>query len=119
MDLLARELDMDPAELRRKNYIPTDRFPNFTIASGLTVDSGDYPLTHDTMIDALDYDDFRRQQAERRQSGSTQADRGRLLHLDRDVRPRALARPARAQVRRRRLGRGDDRDAAHRHGPRC
>ncbi len=71
MDLLARELGIDPAELRRKNYIPTDRFPNFTIASGLTVDSGDYPLTHDAMIEALDYDDIRRQQAERRQSGST------------------------------------------------
>ena len=71
MDLLARELDIDPAELRRKNYIPPERFPNFTIAAGLTVDSGDYPLTHDAMIQALGYDDVRRQQAERRQSGST------------------------------------------------
>ena len=70
MDLLARELDIDPAELRRKNYIPPERFPNFTIAAGLTVDSGDYPLTHDAMIQALGYDDVRRQQAERRQSGS-------------------------------------------------
>jgi aerobic carbon-monoxide dehydrogenase large subunit len=69
MDLLAVELGMDPAELRRKNYIPADRFPNFTIASGLTVDSGNYPLTHDTMIEALDYEGFRRQQEERRQSG--------------------------------------------------
>ena len=43
MDLLARELGIDPAELRRKNYIPPDRFPNHTIASGLTVNSGDYP----------------------------------------------------------------------------
>jgi carbon-monoxide dehydrogenase large subunit len=71
MDLLAHELGMDPAELRRKNYIPPDRFPNFTIASGLTIDSGDYPLTHDAMIEALDYADVRRRQAERRQSGST------------------------------------------------
>src|SRR5680860_395007 len=57
MDLLAGELGIDPAELRRRNYIPTDRFPNFTIASGLTVDSGDYPLTHDAMIEAVDYAD--------------------------------------------------------------
>jgi carbon-monoxide dehydrogenase large subunit len=69
--LLARELGMDPAELRRKNYIPPDRFPNHTIASGLTVDSGNYPLTHDAMIEAVGYADVRRQQAERRQSGST------------------------------------------------
>jgi carbon-monoxide dehydrogenase large subunit len=71
MDLLARELDMDPAELRRKNYIPTANFPNFTIASGLTVDSGDYPLTHDAMIAAVGYDEFRREQAQRRSSGDT------------------------------------------------
>jgi carbon-monoxide dehydrogenase large subunit len=71
MDLLARELDMDPAELRRKNYIPTASFPNHTIASGLTVDSGDYPLTHDAMIAAVGYDEFRREQEKRRASGDT------------------------------------------------
>jgi carbon-monoxide dehydrogenase large subunit len=71
MDLMARELGMDPAEFRRRNYIPTENFPNFTIASGLTVDSGDYPLTHDAMIKALGYEDRRREQAERRASGDT------------------------------------------------
>ena len=40
MDLLARELGMDPAELRRKNYIPTESFPNHTIASGLYKNDG-------------------------------------------------------------------------------
>ena len=44
LDHLAPELGMDPAEIRRKNYIPTESFPNFTIAAGLTVNSGDYPL---------------------------------------------------------------------------
>ena len=39
MDALARELGMDPVELRRKNFVK--EFPH-TMASGLTIDSGDY-----------------------------------------------------------------------------
>ena len=42
MDALARRLGMDPVELRRKNFIPNDKFPNYTIASGLTIDSANY-----------------------------------------------------------------------------
>ena len=41
MDMLARELEMDPAELRRKNFIPSDQFP-FTTQMGAVYDSGDY-----------------------------------------------------------------------------
>ena len=84
---------MDPAELRRKNYIPTDSFPNYTIASGLTVDSGDYPLTHDAMIEALGYDG-RAPPAGRSaaQSGGTKQIGVGFSLLDRDVRPRAVAR---------------------------
>ena len=48
-----------------------------------------------------------------------QDDRRRLLDLARDVRAGPLAGAARAQVHRRRLGRGDDRVHAHRHGARA
>ncbi len=41
MDMLARELQMDPAELRRKNFIKRDRFP-FQTQMGAVYDSGDY-----------------------------------------------------------------------------
>ena len=41
MDMLARELKMDPAELRRKNFIPPDQFP-FATQMGAVYDSGDY-----------------------------------------------------------------------------
>ena len=41
MDMLARELKMDPAELRRKNFIPPDQFP-FQTQMGAVYDSGDY-----------------------------------------------------------------------------
>ena len=69
MDALARELDLDPVELRRRNFIPTESFPNHTLASGLTVDSGDYHGTLDRCLEALDYDAIRAEQAERRERG--------------------------------------------------
>ena len=73
MDQLAHELGMDPVELRRKNMITTDKFPNYTIVSGLTVDSGDYTGTLDKLLERLDYEGFRREQAERRQRGDRKA----------------------------------------------
>jgi carbon-monoxide dehydrogenase large subunit len=73
MDLLALELGMDPIELRRKNMITTDKFPNYTIVSGLTVDSGDYGGTLDKLLERLDYEGVRREQAERRQRGDRMA----------------------------------------------
>ncbi len=41
MDMLARELKMDPAELRRKNFIQPNQFP-FTTQAGNVYDSGEY-----------------------------------------------------------------------------
>src|SRR5712691_659301 len=41
MDMLARELKMDPAELRRKNFIQPNQFP-FATQTGAVYDSGDY-----------------------------------------------------------------------------
>ena len=68
MDALARKLDLDPVELRRRNFIR--EFPK-TIASGLTIDSGDYDASLDRALELLDYDGFRREQAERRERGDT------------------------------------------------
>jgi carbon-monoxide dehydrogenase large subunit len=69
MDALARELEMDPVELRRKNFIATDKFPNYTIASGLTVDSADYHGTLEKCLDVLDYPAIRADQKARRDRG--------------------------------------------------
>ena len=71
MDALARKLDMDPIELRQRNFITNDKFPNYTMVSGLTIDSGNYSGTTDKMLDLLDYDVIRRQQAESRANGGT------------------------------------------------
>ena len=69
MDTLARELDLDPVDLRRRNFIATENFPNYTIASGLTVDSADYHGTLDKCLEALDYDAIRAEQQARRDRG--------------------------------------------------
>jgi carbon-monoxide dehydrogenase large subunit len=66
VDALARKLGKDPVELRRLNFIT--EFPA-TIASGLTIDSGDYHASLDRALEILDYDAFRREQAERRERG--------------------------------------------------
>jgi aerobic carbon-monoxide dehydrogenase large subunit len=66
MDALARELGMDPVELRRKNLVK--EFP-YTMASGLTVDAGDYEGALDRLLEMLDLDAIRADQAERRARG--------------------------------------------------
>src|SRR5947208_11959467 len=44
VDILARKLKKDPADIRRKNFIPADKFP-YATAMGLTYDSGNYAGT--------------------------------------------------------------------------
>jgi carbon-monoxide dehydrogenase large subunit len=68
MDLLALELGMDRAEIRRKNLIPKDAFP-FTTAAGATYDVGDYEAALDEVLRLAGYEDLRREQAERRGRG--------------------------------------------------
>jgi carbon-monoxide dehydrogenase large subunit len=67
MDDLAAELDMDPLELRRKNWITHDEFP-FATVTGLTYDSGNYEAATDKAMRLLGYDELRREQEQRRAS---------------------------------------------------
>src|SRR4030095_683596 len=63
VDLVARKLQMDPAAIRRKNFIPP--FANgHTVATGLTYDSGNYAGAFDKALKMLDYEGLRRKQAE-------------------------------------------------------
>ncbi|HET9287785.1 MAG TPA: xanthine dehydrogenase family protein molybdopterin-binding subunit [Gaiella sp.] len=66
MNALADELGMDRLEVRRKNFIT--EFP-FTMASGLTIDSGDYHASLDKLLELLDLDALRADQAKRRENG--------------------------------------------------
>jgi carbon-monoxide dehydrogenase large subunit len=68
MDMLAVELGMDPAELRRRNLIAPDRFPH-TTAGGATYDSGEYERALDKLLEISAYPDLRAEQARRRERG--------------------------------------------------
>jgi aerobic carbon-monoxide dehydrogenase large subunit len=52
VDLAARETGIDPAELRRRNFVPPAAFP-YTTCTGLTYDSGDYQAGLDLLLDKL------------------------------------------------------------------
>ena len=59
MDTAARALKLDPAELRRRNLIPADRFPFKTI-TGQVYDSGNYPEALAALRRGRDYPGLRR-----------------------------------------------------------
>ena len=65
IEQLAAELEIDPLELRRKNFIPTEDFPA-EVAIGLVYDSGDYHGSLDKLLSKVDVGEFRREQAELR-----------------------------------------------------
>jgi aerobic carbon-monoxide dehydrogenase large subunit len=68
IDVLADEIGMDPAEIRRKNYITPDAFP-FTTVSGITYDSGDYEPALDRALEMADYKGFEKRRAEAKTRG--------------------------------------------------
>jgi carbon-monoxide dehydrogenase large subunit len=71
VDLVARELDLDPADVRRRNFIPSDAFPYdpVGILNGLAYDTGDYPKTLDRALEVVDYASFRQEQEAARREG--------------------------------------------------
>ena len=70
IDVLAREVGIDPAEIRRRNFIATDKFP-YTSAGTLVFDSGDYAPALDEAMRLTGYEELRREQASRRAAGDT------------------------------------------------
>jgi carbon-monoxide dehydrogenase large subunit len=68
MDLIAKDLGLDPAEVRRRNFIPPDAFP-YRSAAGLTYDSGDYAQGLDRALELLDYANWREEARRRKPDG--------------------------------------------------
>ena len=64
IDVLARELGIDPIAVRKKNFIQPDEFP-YTTPSGCVYDSGNYPRMLQVAKDLIGWD---RWQAERAKS---------------------------------------------------
>jgi carbon-monoxide dehydrogenase large subunit len=68
MDLASVELEIDPVELRRRNFLQPDEFP-LTTLMGAAYDSGDYERALDEAVRLSGYGDLRAEQAERRARG--------------------------------------------------
>lgn len=69
MDSLARKMGIDPLELRRRNFIPTDAYP-YEAFTGLVYDSGDHDKAATIAEGLLDYDGLRARQAEQNVPGA-------------------------------------------------
>jgi 2-furoyl-CoA dehydrogenase large subunit len=68
VDLLAERLGMDPAEVRRRNFIAPDQFPYRTPSGGL-YDSGDYPAAFARALETAGYHELRAEQRRARAAG--------------------------------------------------
>jgi aerobic carbon-monoxide dehydrogenase large subunit len=76
MDLGAREMGLDPAEFRRRNFIPPDAFP-YPTQVALEYDSGNYGPALDRALEMVGYSELRADQARRRAPGGS----GKLLGI--------------------------------------
>ena len=68
VDVLAKKLDIDPAELRLRNFIQPEQFP-YPSALGWEYDSGNYPTALKKVMEAVDYAGLRKEQAEKKARG--------------------------------------------------
>jgi aerobic carbon-monoxide dehydrogenase large subunit len=68
MDLVARELKMDRAAVRMKNFVQPEEFP-YETPTGATYDSGNYPAALQKVLEISDYASFKEKQLELRKKG--------------------------------------------------
>jgi aerobic carbon-monoxide dehydrogenase large subunit len=70
MDDFAAEIGMDPADVRRQNLVPPEKFP-YRTPTGAVYDSGEYAAGLDKVLDAAGYAELRAGQARGRERGDT------------------------------------------------
>ncbi|MBA3606521.1 MAG: xanthine dehydrogenase family protein, partial [Acidimicrobiia bacterium] len=68
LDVAADDLGLDPAEIRRRNFLSPGTFP-LTTPTGANYDSGEYATALDAALAAAGYDELRAEQAARRERG--------------------------------------------------
>lgn len=68
LDIAAKEIGMDPVELRLRNFIQPDEFP-YNSCTGAIYDSGNYPGNLKLAVEKIGYEEFRKQQSEMRKKG--------------------------------------------------
>ena len=67
-DMLARQLKMDPAEVRRKNFIQPDQFP-YATQMGAVYDSGDYEKALDLALKNANWDELKKERDAAKREG--------------------------------------------------
>jgi carbon-monoxide dehydrogenase large subunit len=82
VELLARRLGMDPAEVRRRNFIAPDAFP-YETPTGFTYDSGNYAAALEVALREVDYDRWRAEQLRRRDNGGPAIGIGLCTYVER------------------------------------
>jgi aerobic carbon-monoxide dehydrogenase large subunit len=65
IDVLAQKVNIDKAEIRRRNFVKADKFP-YTTSLGWTLDSGNYQVALEKVLKAVDYEGLRKEQAAKR-----------------------------------------------------
>src|SRR5512134_3281814 len=80
MDHAARELGMDPAEFRRRNFIPSDKFP-YKIAAGFEYDCGDFAGVMDKALQASSWKSFDQRRTESSRNGKLRG-RGMATYIE-------------------------------------
>ncbi len=68
LDEIARDLELDPAELRRRNMVRPGEFP-YETCIGQIYDSGSFTESLDKALEMIDYESFRAEQAAAREEG--------------------------------------------------
>lgn len=68
MDAVAKELGLDPLEVRRRNFVPKEAFP-YTTATGSVYDTGDYQKSLDKAVEVFGYQQARAEQKAAREAG--------------------------------------------------
>lgn len=74
LDLIAAERGLDPADVRRRNLIPAEEMPRamgmpYRDGAEMVYDSGDYPAQLEQALEAIGYDELRREQGRWREEG--------------------------------------------------
>src|SRR5215213_9829204 len=80
MEHAARELGMDPAEFRRRNFIPKDKFP-YKIAAGFEYDCGDFAGVMDKALQASSWKSFEQRKSDSSKKGKLRG-RGMATYIE-------------------------------------
>src|SRR5258706_15259662 len=68
IDIVAHELELDPVEVRKQNYIRTEEMP-YETPNGCVYDSGDYAQMLDIALDLIDYPSIEARRADAQSRG--------------------------------------------------